>query len=130
MQISSNQNNIVREKWCQKVLTPVSYGWFFSLRSYQNFFLIFSWSSLTLISHESIFSLVRCAMVFLFFVWIGVLFKINILFRNSLIYWNQNKICQNENKAQSFISCFIYRFYLKRKHYFELKTLDFKWSFL
>ena len=79
-----NQNNIVRKKWWQKVLSPVSYGFLF-LRISENLW----WSSLKSIFCKINICVVGGTMVFLFGVWMGVLFKINTVFANSLFCWNK-----------------------------------------
>ena len=112
-----NQNNIVREKWWQKVLRPVSYVFF--LRMFEKFLFSLWWGA---VFFFCLFSEVCCPMVFQFVVWMAVLCKINTVFTNSPIYWNQNNIARR-NIWHKFLCPVSYRLYLKREacalHFFH-----------
>ena len=94
-----NENNLVREKWQEKVLISWGSCSFFSwefLRIFKDSFFSLLWSSSESVLGEINFSVGSGTIIFLFVVWMGVLFKVKTNFENSLIYWNQNNITRQK----------------------------------
>ena len=107
--------DLLERKYCQREMMAESFKacficFFFFLRMFENFCLVCDKAH----SFFCIFSVISCTMVFLFVAWIGVLFKINTVFTNSLIYWNQNSIARRKI-WHKFLCLTPYRLFLKQE---------------
>ena len=94
---------------------------------FENFSFSLWWSLLKSTFCETNFSVVSGTMVFLLVVW--MVFRINSVLTNSLIYWNQNNITRSK-RWHEVLYPVSHRFHLKWEPCFELRTLEFKWYFL